>query len=66
MKIENYEKDKMNYYLPNGNKWSVESGDWQSHQKEEKKVRTKNRIFALSFAALLLIITSFVIITAFY
>lgn len=56
----------MNYYLPNGKKWTLEEGDWQSNKREEKKVKTKNKALAMGIAAVVLVIISTLIVTAFY
>jgi hypothetical protein len=56
----------MDYYDRNGKKWSVEKGDWLSHQAEERKNKTPdlsklfNKKTKILLLVILIIITGFV------
>ena len=48
----------MDYFDKNGKKWSIENGDWISHQAERKKVKKINheKIFNKRFIILFIVI----------
>lgn len=44
----------MDYYDRNGNKWSIENGDWLSHQADSDQ--TKNNSYKIDLKGLILFI----------
>jgi len=58
------EKDKllnMDYFDKDGNKWSIENGDWKSHQSRSDSVKRNLPKFKASGVALLFIVVAVVI-----
>jgi t-SNARE complex subunit (syntaxin) len=53
----------MNYYLPNGKKWTVDSGDWESYHLHQRRKKRKNRIYIFSVVALFFIVIGFLLFT---
>jgi hypothetical protein len=53
----------MDYFDRNGNKWSIEKGDWLGHQAEDKKKIKVKTLKTINNKLKLLIIVIVVIIT---
>ena len=53
----------MDYFDRNGNKWSIEKGDWLGHQAEDRKNNKVKTLKAVNNKLKLLIIVIVVIIT---
>jgi len=53
----------MDYFDRNGNKWSIENGDWLGHQSENNPVGNNKRLIGNNLGLIILILVA--VITCF-
>jgi hypothetical protein len=56
----------MEYVDRNGNKWSIDKGDWKGYQPLEKKTNLKIKLSLKKFKPIVLLLVSLILILAFF